>query len=111
MFQIGTDPEAYTFVQKDQKYGQAVFVCLFVFHVFFSNKCRPTSKAISSKDILLSALDVTKFARCQSGTCVKNLIFQNGTPCKSETCFRMAHVSERHATRVLLILYKCIMLI
>ena len=25
-------------------------------------------------------------------------IFQNGTPCQSETCFRMAHVSERHAT-------------
>ena len=26
-------------------------------------------------------------------------IFQNGTPCQSETCFEMAHVSERHATR------------
>ena len=26
-------------------------------------------------------------------------IFQNGTPCQSETCFRMAHVSKRHATR------------
>ena len=24
-------------------------------------------------------------------------IFQNGTPCQSETCFRMAHFSERHA--------------
>ena len=24
--------------------------------------------------------------------------FQNGTQCQSETCFRMAHVSERHAT-------------
>ena len=27
-------------------------------------------------------------------------IFYNGTPCQSETCFRMAHVSERHATHV-----------
>ena len=25
-------------------------------------------------------------------------IFQNGTPCQSETCFRMAQVSEQHAT-------------
>ena len=28
-------------------------------------------------------------------------IFQNGTPCQSETCFRMAHVSERHAIRTI----------
>ena len=28
-------------------------------------------------------------------------IFQNATPCQFETCFRMEHVSERHATRVL----------
>ena len=46
----------------------------------------------------------------QDGTCfrmahhtnLKNVsgwhVFQNGTPCQSETCFRLAHVSERHTT-------------
>ena len=29
-------------------------------------------------------------------------IFLNGTSCQSETCFRMAHVSKRHATSVLI---------
>ena len=26
-------------------------------------------------------------------------IFQNGTPCQSEICFKMAHVSERQVTQ------------
>ena len=30
----------------------------------------------------------------------KCTFFQNDTACQSETCFRMAHASERHATRV-----------
>ena len=46
-----------------------------------------------------SALNMTKFARCQSQTCLEMHIFQNGTPWQSETCFRMAHISEWHATR------------
>ena len=31
--------------------------------------------------------------------------FQNGRQCQSETCFRMAHVSERHATCIPIILH------
>ena len=55
-----------------------LFVCLFVC-LFFSNKSRATSNVMVKKDILSSALDMTKFARCQS-----------------ETCFRNAHFSKRH---------------
>ena len=45
---------------------------------------------------------MTKFALCQSEAFffLEWYIFQNGTQCQSETCFRMAHISERHATRV-----------
>ena len=53
-------------------------ICLFVC-LFFSNKSRATSNVIIKKDILSSALDMTKFVRCHS-----------------ETCFRNAHFSKRH---------------
>ena len=36
-------------------------------------------------------------------------IFQNSTPCQSETCFRMAHVSERHAAYALIAVNEPIM--
>ena len=46
-----------------------LFVCLFVVCLFFSNKSRATSNVMVKKDILSSALDMTKFTRCQSETC------------------------------------------
>ena len=51
--------------------------------------------------ILLTALDKTKFARCHLKNVSEMHIFQNGTLCQSVACFRMAHVSERHATHTL----------
>ena len=39
-------PEAQNIVQRDQKYDQAAFVCLFIC-LFFSNKCGPISNAMS----------------------------------------------------------------
>ena len=48
------------------------------------------------------ALDITTFAQRQSEACLRMAyFFQNGTKCQPETCFRMAHVSERHATRAI----------
>ena len=48
--------------------------------------------------MLLFAGNMTKFAQCQSKNVPEIHSFQDNTPCQSETCFRMAHVSERHAT-------------
>ena len=67
--------------------------CIWLFVCFFSNECRATSNVMSLKDILLSALDMTTFAQRQSEACFPEMhIFQNGTQCKSQTCFRMARV-------------------
>ena len=47
--------------------------------------------------MLLSALNVTRFAQCQCETCLKMAHFpeQHTMP-----VFRMAHVSERQARRI-----------
>ena len=64
-----------------------MFVCLCVFF-FFSNKSRATSNVMVKKDILSSALDMTKFAQCQSETC-----FQKCTFFKTAHHANLKHVS------------------
>ena len=58
-----------------------VFVRLFIC-LFFSIKCRAsnTSNTISQKDILLCALNMTRFARTNLKHVSETHIFQNGTP-------------------------------
>ena len=71
----------------------SLFVCL-----FFSNKSRATSNVMVKK----TYCRLPSIWQSLHGANLKHVlemhIFQNGTPCQSETCFRMAHVSERHAT-------------
>ena len=48
---------------------------------------------------LTCGFDMMKFAQCQS----ENAHFSEWHTLQSETCFRMAHISERHATRTYLV--------
>ena len=74
------------------KVRQSYCICLFTF-VYFSNECRATSNAMSLKDILLSAIDMTTFAQRQS-----EAWFQNGTFKKKITAHNanLKHVSGWH---------------
>ena len=59
-------------------------ICLFV----FSYECRDTTNAMSPRYDSLHSVNLKHVSEWH--------IFQNGTQCQSETCFRMAHFSERH---------------
>ena len=43
-------------------------------------------------------MTIKRFTQSQYKHVSESCIFQNSTQCQSETCFKMAHVSERHAT-------------
>ena len=103
MFQIGT-------VQNLSYWGQTTI--LFFNHYIWSSPTFVTEKQSNKQTKKRNtawpyfwSLFTNFYA---SGPCIYhatsiwqiwNMFQKYGTPCNSETCFRMAHVSERHATR------------